>query len=523
MKKLRITNYELRGKFNVLGSKFSSIFKFSNFQIDNCHLSIINYQLLVFFILFVITSCKVDDTVVEESTGYSQEIGSILLTKCAVSGCHTDKSKEAAAGLSLETWDKMMQGGNNGAVTIPFNHGQSTAFLFTNTYSDLGASVSPTMPVGGDPLSKNEVITLRDWIDGGAPNRDGIIKFSDNRSRKKIYITNQGCDLVAVVDEQTNLIMRYVSVGNSENVEGPHMVRVSPDGKYWYVVFINSTVMQKFNAIDDSYVEEVEIGYGSWNTMTISKDSKTAFAVDWEANGQVACVDLETMTLKKLYKGSNLFIYPHGSTLNDSATVLYLTAQTGNFIYKVNITDINFPDIEEISMVPGEAPSSVSSLDAHDIILSPDQTKYFVTCQKSNEVRVMDAKADTLITVIPVGIYPSEFALSLSNNYLFISCTEDTIQFPSLGRGCISVIDYVNNTLVKNIFSGYQPHGLSVDDNNQYVYVANRNATSGGIAPHHTTECGGRDGYLTLIDMSTLELSDFKTELSVDPYSVAVR
>ena len=50
------------------------------------------------------------------------------------------------------------------------------------------------------------------------------------------------------------------------------------------------------------------------------------------------------------------------------------------------------------------------------------------------------------------------------------------------------------------------------------------NAATGGPAPHHTTDCGGRNGYLTLIDLNTLTLlPSFKTELTPDPYSAAYR
>jgi DNA-binding beta-propeller fold protein YncE len=377
------------------------------------------------------------------------------------------------------------------------------------------------MPVNDEALTKEEVILLRDWIDEGAPNKSGNIKFADDRKRKKLYITNQGCDLVAVVDDESRLVMRYLNVGNSDLIESPHMVKVSPDGNYWYVVFTAGSVVQKFNAIDDSFVAEAEIGYGSWNTIAISDDSKTAFAVDWSASGRIACIDLESMALKKMYQGSGLFIYPHGVSINENS--VYVTAQTGNFIYKIDVTDINFPEIEEISLEPGVSPSGNSKLDAHEIIFSNDKTKYFVSCQKSNEVRVMDANTDTLITIIQTGQYASEFSISNNTNYLFVSCPEDTLNFPTLGRGCITVIDHSTLSFVKNIYAGYQPHGIALNDDSGILYVANRNTLSEGPAPHHTTDCGGRNGYITALDINSLELTDLKFEVSVDPYSVAFR
>jgi hypothetical protein len=59
--------------------------------------------------------------------------------------------------------------------------------------------------------------------------------------------------------------------------------------------------------------------------------------------------------------------------------------------------------------------------------------------------------------------------------------------------------------------------------------VANRNVTSDGPAPHHSNNCGGRNGYVTFIDMNTLTLlttdegEEKEIEVSVDPYSIATR
>ena len=136
-----------------------------------------------------------------------------MLSKCATPGCHTNKSKDAAAGISLETWDDMFVGGKSGACCIPYSHEYSTIFLFTNTDPAKGAVNMPTMPLNHDPLSADEMKTLTDWIDAGAPNANGKIMWADNPNRKKFYVTNQGCDVVTVFDQATLLQMRYIPVG----------------------------------------------------------------------------------------------------------------------------------------------------------------------------------------------------------------------------------------------------------------------------------------------------------------------
>ncbi|HQF29296.1 MAG TPA: hypothetical protein PLD36_11830, partial [Bacteroidia bacterium] len=83
--------------------------------------------------------------------------------------------------------------------------------------------------------------------------------------------------------------------------------------------------------------------------------------------------------------------------------------------------------------------------------------------------------------------------------------------------------DMVNLTEVKRIIVGWQPHGIAVDPDKNIVIVANRNFT-GGPAPHHAASCAGKNGYLSIININTLEKDPyFKPEMSVDPYSVAVK
>jgi len=480
--------------------------------------------LLFFSSFFCFNKCTWDKAEPQlDLKGYPEDIGNIMLTKCAVSGCHNDVSKAAAGGLSLTSWEKLFEGTRNNAAVIPFRSDLSFLMYFINTDPAILPTLTPIMPYNSDPLPQDEVLTIRDWIDQGAPNSDGFVKFSDDPNRKKFYVTNQGCDLVAVFDTETKLTIRYVDVGSLTSIESPHMVRVAPDGNHWYVCSYAGNTFQKFSATDDSFINEADIGFGSWNTFAITSDSKKAFVINWSASGSIAVVDLENMTLLITYQGAGLLEWPHGSTLNQAGTTLYLTAQTGNFIYKIDITDINSPNFEQVVLQTGQTPSVVSLFDPHEIVFTPDESKYFVTCQKSNEVRVFQTSNDSLIKVIPVGIFPQEFALSTTTDYLFVSCTEDDITFPG-DIGSVSVIDYKNLVHVKSVYTGYQPHGIAVDDIKQLVYIANRNANPDGPAPHHTTECGGRNGYVTIIDMATLDLvPGYKAELSVDPYSIAIR
>ena len=478
-------------------------------------------------------TCKIDNSLIVKGGGnYPEAIGKIMLNKCAISGCHNDISKDAASGLSLISWNKLFEGTRNGAAVIPYNHKQSTMFLFCNTFKALGVSVAPTMPINNEALSEAEMIALRNWIDNGAPDEKGFVKFSDNATRSKYYVCNQGCDLITVFDAETDLPMRCFEVGQFNNrTESPHQVRVSPDGQYLYVILLNGTVLQKFRTIDDSFVAQTYIGSGSWNTFTITKDAKHAFAIDYSAGdgptpgqGRVKYIDLNTMEVLATYVGSGLFSYPHAVALNKQEDILYVFGQEASFFYKVYLSAAGSTPLQpDFSGMITLDQSNGLLLKPHDVLFTPLGDKYIISCQNTNEIRIYNTADDQLIKTIAVGTFPQEIAISESKNYLFAACMEDTVNFPGL-RGSVAVIDLNNLTLIKHVYTGYQPHGLAVDDVKQEVIVVNRNTDSKGPAPHHTSECGGRNGYVSFIDLTTLELiPQKKIEVSVDPYFVSIR
>ncbi len=299
------------------------------------------------------------------------------------------------------------------------------------------------------------------------------------------------------------------------------MIFPYPDRAHWYAVFLAGEVLQKYSSITDSLVGSVYIGSAQWSSMTISDDSKKAFVIGFDAVGSIALVDLENMALLTKYSGS--FNYPHGCAASADFKTLYVTAQRGNFIWKLDISDPLNPVISQIPLDPTAIPSIAQSYNPHQIEITPDGSKYFVSCQDSNHVRVFSTATDSLLAVIKTGGFPQEIEISETSDYLFVSCMEDRTTFPGKA-GSVAVINYQTNTFIKAIYTGWQPHGLYVDESRKKVYVANRNFSPDGPAPHHVSSCVGRTGYVTMIDLNTLEMvNGYKVEVGVDPYEVAVK
>lgn len=455
---------------------------------------------------------------------YPNDIDAIISRNCSVSGCHNAASAPASGGLNLTTWSDMFAGAGSGSPVIPYSSKFSSLCYYINTYPDLGLINTPTMPLNREPLSYDQVKRIQDWIDAGAPDINGNVKWADNPVRKKLYAANQGCDVVTVFDSETQLPIRFIPVGTKAAGNTPHQVRVSPDGKYWYVIFVNNNIMQKFRCSDDGFegnipLTQVAAGTGSgdavnWNTFVITKNGRYAYCVSWP-DGKVSKVDLENRKLVHFIGGQGT---AHGIVLNAAEDKIYLAAQTGNFITEV---DTGFTSANTLVIENGAQQNFQSSLDPHDMALSPDGSSIYITCQKSNEVRVFHIPSGTVTAVIPTGVYPQEIVYSASTNQYFVTCTEDVITFPG-SHGVVTRIDGTTHAVV-SLKCGFQPHGIAIDEAKKLIYVASRNIASTGPPPHHTSQCAGRNGFVNFINLGSFTLRPERYELSVDPYFIFAR
>jgi hypothetical protein len=83
---------------------------------------------------------------------YNEQIQSIFNEHCI--GCHG-----ASGGLSLTSYNNVMNGGNSGDVVIPYDHGNSLLWQYVN---------SGFMPPGNNDLTDTLVDLIAQWIEEGA-------------------------------------------------------------------------------------------------------------------------------------------------------------------------------------------------------------------------------------------------------------------------------------------------------------------------------------------------------------------
>lgn len=96
---------------------------------------------------------EIDSTTVS----FLSDIMPIFNARCIV--CHGNQG-----GLNITTYNTLMAGGNSGAAVIPDNGAGSLLV------KRIDGTIPPQMPVGAPPLSNEEILLIKTWIDEGALN-----------------------------------------------------------------------------------------------------------------------------------------------------------------------------------------------------------------------------------------------------------------------------------------------------------------------------------------------------------------
>jgi YVTN family beta-propeller protein len=129
------------------------------------------------------------------------------------------------------------------------------------------------------------------------------------------------------------------------------------------------------------------------------------------------------------------------------------------------------PDLERRVYAGSKPPATQSPADEQEyaspleILLSPDGTRLYVLCQRSEDVRVLDAGSYEVIGTVAVGHVPRGMALSHAGDRLFVTNSWDDT---------VSVIDTRTLTVAATWSVGLEPSGVVEDAAGKYVFVANR-------------------------------------------------
>ncbi|MDQ3019153.1 MAG: beta-propeller fold lactonase family protein [Bacteroidota bacterium] len=486
--------------------------------------------LLLQFGLIYFQSCEQDfGPTPEGNSEFPDEIYDIFNTpytsaglSCNTPSCHG--SGEPARGFDLTNWQRTINGSENGTMVIPYNGFWSHMISYLNldtTYAPV-SFIDPvsTLLYESHKIDSNKVKTIRNWIDGGAQHKDGQVAFSNIPESEKGFITNQAADLVAVLIPNTKQVIRLVPVGGRPNdIDAPHYVTLSPDNQFFYISLIQEGYVEKYRVSDYSRVGRMQAGQ-SPSHIEVSSDGNFGYVTNFESSGSITTTrkfNTSTMSVTDVFSDQRM-TGPHGMALTNDGSVLYVTSEIGEYIYKISTNKFYSSDSTYLKepIDPSVPPTGAGTgnFKPYQVILSPDENLLFVSCRGANEIRIYDSGDLHQVNSISLGSGALPLLMKFTNdgNYLFV-CNRN--------NNTVSVINRATQTLQTTIGDvGIQPHGVDFTSDGQYAIIACETQT--GFNGHHPTVGSIKVGITRLIQVSNFSLMPDRLQMGSFPAGIVI-
>ena len=297
------------------------------------------------------------------------------------------------------------------------------------------------------------------------------------------------------------------------DVDGPHGVAVSPDGKFYYVTTAHGApfgFLWKYALSNDSLAGRVMLGNFP-ATMQITPDGEFAYVVNFNLHGEMVPSSVSIVATGEMVEVARVptCTMPHGSRINAQGTKQYSACMMDDMA--VEIDTRAFTVARHFVVGKGKergmqgAPASKGPQHAaHDagghgmeptkpgdvacsptwVQPSPDGSKVFVACNKSNDIVEIDAARWALARRMPAGDGVYNLAVTRDGKLL--------IATNKRGKST-SVIDLATGRELARIPTTRRVvHGVVVSTDDRYAFVSQE-----GV--------GSEPGAVDVIDLRALQ------------------
>jgi YVTN family beta-propeller protein len=216
---------------------------------------------------------------------------------------------------------------------------------------------------------------------------------------------------------------RVVPVGiMPTDIDGPHNIAVSPDGKSYYITVAHGTPygsLWKMDAVGDSLLGRTQVELFP-TTISLTPDGQFAFVANSDFHGDHPRVNVvsvvHTPTMNKITDIPACDM-PHGVKVNQAGTKIFVSCMHSDEVLQLDVATFRVAR----RVKTGEGHAAAVTGPAHDVqsaplvrgvakqcsptfvSVSPDDKRLYVACNYGNNLQVWDAATLTLIKEVPVG------------------------------------------------------------------------------------------------------------------------
>ncbi len=305
------------------------------------------------------------------------------------------------------------------------------------------------------------------------------------------YVVSESADRVARIRFGADgaRVERSFEVGTRPTeIDGPHGVAASPDGRYVYVTIGHGTPfgsLWKITTSNDSVVSRVTLGDFP-ATVDISPDGQYGFISNFNLHGDMIPSSVSKVHLPTMAEvaRTTTCVMPHGSRVNPQGTLQYSACMMDDLLVEIDAGTGHVA--RRFSVAPGkEGPAQVAAAGhqhhtSHSMpassaakVCSPtwaqpsaDGSRVYVACNKTAEILEVDARSWTVSRRFATGEAPYNLATTSDGRYLLVT-------LKNRKEPGTEVIDLAAGRTVSRIpASTVLPHGVAVTLDSRFAVVS---------------------------------------------------
>jgi DNA-binding beta-propeller fold protein YncE len=278
------------------------------------------------------------------------------------------------------------------------------------------------------------------------------------------------------------------------DVDGPHGVAVSPDGKYYYVSTAHGTpygFLWKYALANDSLAGRVMLGNFP-ATLQITPDGAFAYVVNFNLHGEMVPSSVSIVSTDEMVEVARVTTctMPHGSRINAQGTKEYSACMMDDMAVEIDTRTFGVSRHfvvgkgKEQGMQGAPATRPPASMASHDmgghgmeppkpgdVRCSPtwaqpsaDGSRLFVACNKSSDIVEIDVAGWRMIRRIPAG--EGVYNLAVTHDGSLLIATNKR------GRSA-SIFDLATGTELARIPTTRRVvHGAAVSSDDRYAFIS---------------------------------------------------
>ncbi len=294
---------------------------------------------------------------------------------------------------------------------------------------------------------------------------------------QKAYITLQGQDKIAVIDIHSGNLIKHVDVDFTNVNDTPHYIVIDNVNEYWYCTLISTGMILKFDSQTDELVDSVYVG-SMPALMALDVENQFLYVSRFMP---MDGIPIQSQEIQKLNVNTMELIgaidvgadSPHGIALSSDGSTLYVSSNQTSYYFKIETSEFgnsnyqpqNYPIGSEVQWPIGILDGIYNAL---ELELSHDDSKLYVSCSNTMQVRVFDTETGDSLTTIMTGMNPWHMKLNNDDSKIYITNRMGGEQ----EQGSITVFN--NNTNESSTLqddSMKMLHGCALSGNNKLLVV----------------------------------------------------